>query len=376
MANEKIEKFDSRNSSLELLKIISIILIIFSHSVPFYGIGNEVWYIDGNITTIDIQLLIIKFIRIFGQIGNVIFIACSSYFLIDSHKIKANKILNIMINSWIISVIYLIICFLLKYEVSVMETIKQLFPIIFKNNWFIGCYLLLYLFHPFLNIIIQTVSKQTLFYINLFFVMIYGIIYFVLHNDIYYTELLGFIIIYFLVAFSKKYMHEFNQNIKLNKIIIIVTVFLHIFSILFTNYIGLFITQLANKVEHWNSLVNPLYIIFSICIINICNNKKIINKKINYISSLSIFVYLISENCLFKSKFYPKLFEYIYNNFNYNYKLLIIFIVGLISVIVFYAISMIYKETIAKKIKLFSTKIEQNMTYIFKNINKEIDKIK
>ena len=171
-------------------------------------------------------------------------------------------------------------------------------------------------------------------------------------------------------------MHGFNQNIKLNKIIVIITVILHIFSILFTNYIGLFITPLANKVEHWNSLVNPLYIVFSICIINICNNKKIINKKINYISSLSIFVYLISENCLFKSKFFPKLFEYIYNNFNYNYKLLIIFIVWLISAIIFYAISMIYKETIAKKIELFSTKIEQSMTYVFKNINKEIDKIK
>ena len=376
MVNAKIEKFYSRNSAIELLKIISIILIVFSHSVPFYGIGNEVWYIDGNITTTDIQLIIIKFIRIFGQIGNVIFIACSSYFLIESNKIKANKILKIIINSWIISVIYLIICFILKYEVSIIECIKQLFPIIFKNNWFIGCYLLLYLFHPFLNIIIQTVSKQTLFYINIFFVMIYGIIYFILHNDIYYTELLGFIIIYFLVAFSKKYMHEFNSNIKLNKIIVTATIILHIFSILFTNYIGLFITSLANKTEHWNSLVNPLYIIFSICIINICNSKTVINKKINYISSLSIFVYLISENCLFKGKFFPKLFEYIYNNFNYDYKLLIIFIVGLVSVFVFYTISIIYKETIAKKIELFSSKIEQNMTYVFKRINKEIEKIK
>ena len=129
MVNAKIEKFYSRNSAIELLKIISIILIVFSHSVPFYGIGNEVWYIDGNITTTDIQLIIIKFIRIFGQIGNVIFIACSSYFLIESNKIKANKILKIIINSWIISVIYLIICFILKYEVSIIECIKQLFPI-------------------------------------------------------------------------------------------------------------------------------------------------------------------------------------------------------------------------------------------------------
>ena len=50
----------TRNSNLELLKIIAILFIIISHTMPFYYIPKDIMgHIDINIVTRDIQTLIL-----------------------------------------------------------------------------------------------------------------------------------------------------------------------------------------------------------------------------------------------------------------------------------------------------------------------------
>lgn len=152
---EKVKS--ERNSSIELLKIISILIIVISHTVPFGDYFTHYFngYLNLNMASSNIQHIILVLFRYLGNIGNVIFIICSSYFLIDSKKINIRKVTYILIDSFTISIIFLLICLLLKYDVSSLAMLRAFFPITFKNNWFVGCYLLFYIIHPFLNIIIK-----------------------------------------------------------------------------------------------------------------------------------------------------------------------------------------------------------------------------
>jgi hypothetical protein len=80
-----------RNYGIDLLKIIAMILIVLSHSVPKYGDPTTVRYIDFSKASRDIQEQLMMLFIYGGQIGNCIFIVCSSHLMINSNKINVKK---------------------------------------------------------------------------------------------------------------------------------------------------------------------------------------------------------------------------------------------------------------------------------------------
>lgn len=133
----------TRNSSIELLKIIAIVLIIISHAVPYGNFSNYDAYIDLNHASADGNVVILAILRNLGSVGNCIFIICSSWFLLNSNKVNKKKILKLIIDSFIISITILLLIFIFSdYNVSLTEIIKSFFPITFNVNWFLTCYLL------------------------------------------------------------------------------------------------------------------------------------------------------------------------------------------------------------------------------------------
>lgn len=103
-------------------------------------------FYNANIATADLQHLITGFFHHFGAWGNIIFFVCSFWFLCNSKKpIKVNKILQMMMDVYLISVIYLLV--IGQFEVlSIKDIIKSLLPNLFGNNWFITCYLMIVVF--------------------------------------------------------------------------------------------------------------------------------------------------------------------------------------------------------------------------------------
>ena len=153
-----------RNRNIDLLKLIAILLICISHSVP-YGIGtvltrDSIALIDLGQNTNDMSLMVLVFFRYFGQFGNAIFIVCSAFFLTDSKCVKVNKILVIILDSFLISIICGGIVLLFGYSMSISEILKLFFPITTGANWFISCYVLLYVVHPYLNLLINNMQKR------------------------------------------------------------------------------------------------------------------------------------------------------------------------------------------------------------------------
>lgn len=174
----------SRNSGIDFLRAIAILLIIMSHSVPFYGDSSHPSFINLRMETTNIQILVLIAFVYFGQIGNSIFVIISSYYLLESSKVKKDKVLNIVIDTILFSLLFMILLLVCGYDIGLKNIIKSFFPITFANNWFIGCYLLLYLIHPYLNIIIEGISRKELLGINVVGIFLYSIISFFLGGGV------------------------------------------------------------------------------------------------------------------------------------------------------------------------------------------------
>lgn len=146
-----------RNSSIELLKVIAIVLIVISHTVQTLNSSFDVlsfddYVLDYSIATTNIQYLILAVIRYSGALGNTIFFVCSAWFLIDDDRTNYRKMFNMIVDVWILSVMVLLFvsCFC-GIQLNLKMTIKQLFPNYFANNWYITCYILFYLFHSYVS---------------------------------------------------------------------------------------------------------------------------------------------------------------------------------------------------------------------------------
>lgn len=134
-----------RNSSIELLKLISIILIVLSHAAASAPIATK----NGG----DLVLLNSLKITItnLGQIGNCIFFVSSVWFLLESYNVKINKAIKMIVESFCTSVFCLAIVLLAGYNIPLKEIVFSFFPLTFGFYWFISCYILIYLIHPYIK---------------------------------------------------------------------------------------------------------------------------------------------------------------------------------------------------------------------------------
>ena len=358
-----------RNSSIELLKIIAIIFIVVSHSVPLYGDTESIAYIDLHLATTNITNLILIILKCLGHIGNVIFIVCSAYFLIDSKRTRKEKIINIIIDSFIISITFLAITLASGFTIPIKDIIKQFFPITFWNNWFIQAYLLFYLAHSFLNVIIKNIDQKQLLRLVIGLLFLYSGIQFLLPGKMEYSNLIGFIMIYFVTGYVKLYMSKFKNNKKANITLLITSFGLNIVLLLVTNILGLKFDMFSNKMLYWNGICNIFYIGIAISLFNLFSNKHFENKFINYCSSLSLLIYMIHANMLFREYIKPIFYETV---FQYGHILLWVILEAIVLIVGATLISAIYKETIQKITKKLSKKIGDVLTKYYLKLESKI----
>ena len=111
---EKFDRGETRDSGIETLKVISILLIVISHIVQTLSsentfVGYNDYILNLSCATTNSQYILLMILRHFGALGNNIFFVCSAWFLLDSKKVSERKIADIMSDVWMISVIILAI---------------------------------------------------------------------------------------------------------------------------------------------------------------------------------------------------------------------------------------------------------------------------
>ena len=203
-----------RNSNIELLRILSIIMITISHYC-IHGVGRTV---ISNLN-LSINRFILEFLTL-GNLGSILFVLISRYYLSNSNNIKLKKILRIILQVVFYSVlIYLILVILGIENFNTKSLIKNLLPITFKSYWFITAYIILYIFHPFINKLFNCFNqKEHFIFISLMFI-IFSVLPTLTTNDFYANELIQFLMYYsigaYLFRYPKNLLNRNNNSLKI-----------------------------------------------------------------------------------------------------------------------------------------------------------------
>ena len=187
MSNQKHQ----RNSSIEFLKVIALFLVVLCHSIPLYRYGGTTelrGYINLGQSTTSLQTLVLIVFSHLGQVGNALFLVPSAFFLLDSDRVKKEKIAQFIIDTFCVSAIYLIIFIVIKGNLPLSYIVSSVLPITFNFYWFITCYIILYAIHPWLNQIIRKLEKAQLFSACLCMFVLYCVISYVLNGKYYYSH--------------------------------------------------------------------------------------------------------------------------------------------------------------------------------------------
>ncbi|SCY26979.1 hypothetical protein SAMN05660668_02000 [Pseudobutyrivibrio sp. AR14] len=368
-----------RNSSIELLKIIAIAMIVISHSMPDVPEGDEVLNVGAinlGLATFNLQHNILIFLHNLGQIGNDIFLVCSAWFLLDSHKTKVGKIANMVADCFGASLIMLSIFSALGYRLSGLYFIRQFLPTTFNNNWFVTCYILLYMIHPLLNKVIQSISQSQLLIVDTCFIILYSIISFVMPGGLfYYNELIGFIGIYMIVAYCKLYMPNMMNSVKAGKLILLIGCVGWLLQNVLTLIIGCKIEALSSQMSGWNQFRNPCYILIALGLFILFNKKSFYNGFINDISAMSLLIYVIQCNRILRDYVRFDIYDYIYQNYSYDGLVLWVLIYAVITLVISIIIGKIYLASVGKLVRLLFNKIVDCFIKIYYKLEAYIFKI-
>lgn len=332
-------KVSNRDSNIELLKCIAIFFIILFHSYNTLILKDGL----GNYQLNIYEYLLIMMIQSLSHIGNTVFLVCSCWFLVGRKIIKYSKVFKLIINTFLISIMLMILFVILGYNIEKEYIISSFFPISKENNWYITCYIFFYCLVPYLNIIIDSLNKRHHLFISLILFILYYILEYFKFGDYYYTYLATFITVFFIVSYIKKYLILFINNSKP-----FVIMFLLSSSLLYMLYIYNYsIKELPIVLT---VLDNPLFLIISISLFGIFRNINFdSNYFINELSSLSLYIYLIHENIIYRNFIRVKHLKFIMNNCFDNAVLnLVLFSIILFIISAF--IAYLYKNTIEKTV--------------------------
>lgn len=153
------EKQKVRDSRFELLRIISMLMIVTCHIalVPSKLVpGFESSLVIQN-NFINAQIA--QILGMFGRIGNILFVMISGYFMINlTFKRKRLYSLFNKVHVYVWPTIPILL--LIGVSRDIRGWLSLLFPIILEQYWFVTVFVALMIFAPFINILIHSLSQS------------------------------------------------------------------------------------------------------------------------------------------------------------------------------------------------------------------------
>jgi hypothetical protein len=161
----------------------------------------------------------------------------------------------------------------------------------------------------------------------------------------------------------KLYLKNISNNTKFNVAILGIGFVGNYGLILLTNIMGLHISLFQNQLQRWNSNCSPFMILMVIGLLNIARNLQFKNVAVNYISKLSLLIYIIHENIILRTYYRPVMWQYVYTNFGYDKIILWTFaLVFIVFTFGFFA-SILYQKMVQK----FVWKVSEKLYFRFVN---------
>ena len=297
-ANYIIERGDypmhiaPRKSNIELLRIISMLMVILSH---YYCHGA--FPQDG---FMSINKILMQFLGTGGKIAVDIFVIISGYFLINQ-KFSLLKICKFLSCTYFWSIVILVFAILTfgLHNLNPVLVKKSLFPLT-PLNWFARAYLHLYIIFPLLNIFLHRAGKKQIISIILTLTGFFYVIPTLMNESKggYLNSFFMFADMYMIGAYIQLYGNsKLIRSLKIGGMFGIATIFS---SILVFDYMSLsnpFYRAYDNVMSFSSSGANLFVLLAALGIFVYFNEKKIMfNQKINTIATTTFAIYLIHDN--------------------------------------------------------------------------------
>lgn len=326
-----------------------------------------------SVATADIQHFILSILTIAGAFGNTIFFMCSAWFLLDSRSVNKKKMWQMLLEIWAVSVlIFAISYFLRSGDIDTKILIKQFFPTIFANNWYLTCYLLFYPIHPILNGIIYKMSQKELLRVNIALLTLYIGFNYVWGGLFFISSLILWGTIYFAIAYMKLYLPDLTESVKFNAGLLLIGVCGHLFMISVTNILGLRITRLYDNLLYWNSSSSPFLMITTVALLNFARKATFKNRFINRLSGLSLLIYIIHENMVLRTYYRPWIINYVYEHFGYQYILGWVFIIAAGIFVWAACMAFLYEWTIGRAVAFLGNKMYPCLANAYRRLEERL----
>lgn len=286
-----------RKSNFELLRIISMFLIVLGH------VTWQTKFAYNNMTLL--HKVSIQSLWTGGELGVWGFTLISAYFL-SASKFKVKSLRRV----WGLTIFYSILIYLILLcsgliIFNIKDAVKSIFPVLTGNYWYVSAYIGMYILVPYLNVLIKNLNKKYYQKLIILLFVIFSLLQYlknitVVTNN---NSIVDLIYIYLIGGYIRKYSIDFTKdNMKWYILTFIGSLLIMLLSIL-----GLDIF----KPESWSAFLttsSPFEAIAGVSLFLIIKNISIsYNKIINSIAKSTFAVYLIHCQAIFLPVLWQKI---------------------------------------------------------------------
>lgn len=355
-----VEDRKKRKSNLEILRIISMLMIIMHHYALYSGFLFE--------NGIIVNRIIVNFFQMFGKLGVCLFVIISGYFY-DKSKFKVKKFFALISQVFVFSIVGLIIGIVTNSEkLNLANIVKSILPTTFGLYWFTSCYVLIYIFAPFFRKIIEKITKKDYKILLTAMIIIWGVVANIPKAETFFNQFIWLIVIYFIGAYIKKYSFNILKSNKSRIICAIIIIFIMNIVMVALEMLSVKIPILSKAVYYFNNINSPLVLVLTILIFTIFKNLDVKNSNvINKIASTTFGIYLIHENVFLRDIIWKQIVQgskFINSPFLILNAICGVVGVFLISMIIDFIVEKLIIKNLVKIISIIYNKVKQMKIYM------------
>lgn len=291
-----------RNANIELLRILSIFIIIFNHYAAYGGFEYD--------NPLSFNAFIIEFLHLGGKIGVDIFIFISGWFMSRSKNFNVRRIVKLCLQVLFYSIILAVAGRLLG-TLSNSDTIRMLLAIPAGNWIFITSYFMLCCLSPIINIIINNISKKQYFTLLVFLAFTWMCVPTVLPIDFDMSNTSWYIFIYMLAGFLHKYEDDIDHKPRKLFALSFISLILIIISEIILEILGVYVADVFGEhAEHFRNMNSIFVVINAVSLfLGVSQLKPKSSNIIPKIASTSLAIFVLHDNRALRPKIWTEWFH-------------------------------------------------------------------
>jgi len=290
-----------RNSSVELLRVLMMLLIVTHHQV----VHNE---LNIDVQPFSLSKLAGLFLSSGGRLGVAVFVLISGYHLIVS-DFQWKHLAKLLAQNWIYSAAALLFClFALGRTVGNAMIAAMLTPALHAVNWFVQQYALLYLLVPFLNLLVRAMTREKHRALILLLVVLWSVIPTFTGFAPGFSVLSWFVTLYLTAAYFRLYPGE---NRPLRHLVLALFWVLVLFALMAWRALAFERMEIdAAEIRTFNEYnMLPTFLLSVELLLLFVQVKPFHSKFVNLLARTTLGIYLLHDNDLARGLLWKELFS-------------------------------------------------------------------